>query len=189
MDILLLGPPASGKGTQGARLARRLGVPKFATGDLLRDAVARGTPLGRQAKAVMESGALVSDDIILGIVRDELAKPEAADGVVLDGVVRTVPQAEGVSRILADLGRRLDLVLFLDVPDREILDRIEGRRNQESRADDAPDAVARRLRAYREQTAPVLEWYEARGGVARIDGIGSVDEITARIDAAVHAAG
>ena len=104
MDILLMGPPGAGKGTQGALLAESLGLPKFATGDLLRDAVKRGTPLGLQAKAVMEAGHLVSDDIILGVVRDELAKPEAAKGVIFDGVVRTIPQAEGVERILAEQG-------------------------------------------------------------------------------------
>jgi len=180
-DILLLGPPGAGKGTQGVLLAERLGLPKFATGDLLRDAVARGTPLGLQARAVMESGALVSDDLILGVVRDELDKPAAADGVILDGVVRTIPQAEGVERILASRGRRIQQVLFLDVSDQEILSRIARRRTRESRADDAPEAVARRLRAYREQTAPVLAWYEAHGGVDRIAGTGSVEEIAGRI--------
>ncbi|HSR15211.1 MAG TPA: adenylate kinase [Gemmatimonadales bacterium] len=184
-DILLLGPPGAGKGTQGVLLAERLGLPKFATGDLLRDAVARGTPLGRQARAVMESGALVSDDIILGVVEEELDKPAAAAGVILDGVVRTVPQAEGVERLLAERGRRIAHVVFLDVADQEILGRIERRRTTESRADDAPDAVTRRLRAYREQTAPVLAWYEARGGVDRIEGTGTVAEIAGRIKAAL----
>lgn len=182
-DILLLGPPGAGKGTQGVLLSRRLGLPKFATGDLLRDAVARGTPLGRQARAVMESGALVNDDIILGVVEEELAKPDAARGVILDGVVRTVPQAEGVERILARKGRRLSHVLFLDVSDEEILSRIEKRRGQEGRADDAPEAVARRLRAYREQTAPVLAWYESKQEVHRISGMGTVEDIADRIRA------
>src|SRR5690606_14721920 len=162
MDILLLGPPGAGKGTQGALLAARLGLPKFATGDLLRDAVSRGTPLGLRAKAVMEAGELVSDEIILGIVRDELAKPEAAHGVIFDGVVRTIPQAEGVERLLAERGRRMDHVLFFDVTDAEILGRLEKRRGIEGRADDDPAAVERRLAAYRESTAPVLAWYEAR---------------------------
>jgi adenylate kinase len=184
-DILLLGPPGAGKGTQGVLLSERLGLPKFATGDLLRDAVARGTPLGRKAKAVMESGALVSDDIILGVVREELDKPGAAAGVIFDGVVRTVPQAEGVERLLAERGRIISHVVFLDVSDDEILSRIEKRRTTESRADDAPEAVARRLRAYREQTAPVLAWYEVRGGVHRIEGTGTVEEISGRIAAAL----
>jgi adenylate kinase len=166
-------------------LSQRLGLPKFATGDLLRDAVAQGTPLGRQARAVMESGALVSDDIILGVVREQLDQPSAARGVVFDGVVRTVPQAEGVERLLSERGRRINHVLFLDVTDQEILSRIEHRRSQESRADDAPEAVARRLKAYREQTAPVLEWYERRDGVHRISGMGTVEEIAERIRGAL----
>ncbi len=181
LNILLMGPPGAGKGTQGALLAQRLGVPKFATGDLLRDAVKRGTPLGREAKAVMEAGHLVSDDIILGVVREELARPAAKRGVVFDGVVRTVPQAEGVERLLAELGRKLDAVLFFDVTDAEILDRLGKRRAIEARADDDPAAVATRLRAYREQTAPVLDWYDARGLVRRVPGLGTVDEVANRV--------
>ncbi|HEX9894181.1 MAG TPA: adenylate kinase [Gemmatimonadales bacterium] len=184
-DILLLGPPGAGKGTQGVLLSQRLGLPKFATGDLLRDAVARGTPLGQQAKAVMESGGLVSDELILGVVQEELDKPAAAGGVIFDGVVRTVPQAEGVERLLAVRGRRIGHVLFLDVNDAEILARIEKRRTLESRADDAPEAVARRLRAYREQTAPVLAWYEAKDGVHSVSGMGSVEQIAERIRGAL----
>jgi adenylate kinase len=181
LHILLLGPPGAGKGTQGAILAQRLGVPRFATGDLLRDAVKRGTPLGRKAQAVMEAGHLVSDDIILGVVREELARPGAARGVVFDGVVRTVPQAEGVERLLAEQGRKLDAVLFFDVSDAEILGRLDRRRGIEGRADDDPAAVATRLRAYREQTAPVLAWYDARGLVRRIPGTGTVEEVADRV--------
>jgi adenylate kinase len=181
MDILLLGPPGAGKGTQGALLAERLGLPKFATGDLLRDAVKRGTAVGLQARAIMESGGLVSDDVIMGVVREELGKAEAKNGVIFDGVVRTVPQAEGVTKLLAELGRRMDQVLFFDVPDQEILARIEKRRTIEGRADDDPQAVAIRLKAYREQTAPVLEWYRARGEVHVIPSVGSVDEIALRV--------
>jgi adenylate kinase len=181
MDILLLGPPGAGKGTQGAILGQALGLPKFATGDLLRDAVKRDTPLGRQAKAVMEAGHLVGDDIILGIVREEVGKAEAAKGVIFDGVVRTIPQAEGLERILAEKKRKMDAVLFFDVSDEEILARLERRRSIEGRADDDPSAVATRLRAYREQTAPVLAWYESRGGVKKIPAAGSVEEIAARV--------
>ncbi|HEU5217945.1 MAG TPA: adenylate kinase [Gemmatimonadales bacterium] len=181
MDILLLGPPGAGKGTQGAILAARLGIPKIATGDLLREAVANATALGREAKAVMESGALVSDDLIMRIVREELNRPSAARGVIFDGVVRTIPQAEGVKEILEELGRTMDRVLFFDVSDDEILGRLEKRRGIEGRADDDPKAVARRLTAYREQTAPVLDWYRNRGGVAKIPAVGSVDDIAARV--------
>ncbi|HEY9381981.1 MAG TPA: adenylate kinase [Gemmatimonadales bacterium] len=185
MDILLLGPPGAGKGTQGAILSQRLGIPKFATGDLIRDAIAKATPLGREAKAVYDSGALVRDDLILGIVREELGKPAAAGGVIFDGVVRTIPQAEGVARLLSELGRTMDQVLFFDVTDAEILGRIEKRRGIEGRSDDEPASVKRRLEAYRTQTAPVLEWYEQRGGVTRIPALGSVEEIAQRVRKAV----
>lgn len=181
MNILLLGPPGAGKGTQGALLAERLGIPKFATGDLLRDAVKRGTPIGLKAKAVMESGGLVNDDIIMGVVRDELAKPEAAKGVIFDGVVRTVPQAEGVTRLLGERSRQMDCVLFFDVPDQEILARIEKRRGIEGRVDDDPTAVATRLKAYRDQTAPVLDWFRTRGMVHLIPAVGRVEEISAKV--------
>jgi len=181
MDILLLGPPGAGKGTQGALMAQRLGLPKFATGDLLRDAVKRATPVGLRAKAVMEAGRLVSDEIIMGVVREELLKPEARNGVIFDGVVRTVPQVEGVTQLLAELGRRMDYVLFFDVPDQEILARLGKRRTIEGRADDDPQAVATRLKAYREQTAPVLDWYRSRGGVQLIEAVGTVDEIADRV--------
>ena len=180
-----MGPPGAGKGTQGALLAETLGLPKFATGDLLRDAVKRGTPLGLKARAVMEAGHLVSDEIILGVVREELAKPEAAKGVIFDGVVRTIPQAEGMDRILADKGRRMDAVLFFDVTDQEILSRLERRRTMEQRADDDPAAVATRLKAYRDQTAPLLAWYDARQAVRRIPAVGTVDEIAGRVREAV----
>jgi adenylate kinase len=186
MDILLLGPPGAGKGTQGAILGRALGLPKFATGDLLRDAVKRGTPLGREAKAVMEAGHLVGDDIILGVVREEVGKPEAAKGVIFDGVVRTIPQAEGLHRILSDQGRQMDAVLFFDISDQEIMARLEKRRQIEGRADDDPGAVATRLEAYRQQTAPVLDWYERRGGVHRIPAVGSVEDIAVRVRQALN---
>lgn len=176
-----MGPPGAGKGTQGALLAEARGVPKFATGDLLRDAVKRGTKLGLQAKALMEAGHLVSDDVILGIVRDELGKPTARNGVIFDGVVRTIPQAEGVERLLAERGRRMDAVLFFDVSDAEILSRLAKRREIEQRADDDPEAVATRLQAYRRQTAPVLDWYEARNLVRRIPAAGSIEEIASRV--------
>ena len=183
-----MGPPGAGKGTQGALLAKALGVPKLATGDLLREAVRQGTALGLQARAVMEAGHLVGDDVILGVVREELARPQAARGVVLDGVVRTVPQAEGVDRLLADLGRRLDAVLFFDVTDEEILARLEKRRSIEGRVDDDPDAVVTRLRAYREQTAPVLAWYDRRNLVRRVPAVGSVEEVARRVRQAVNGA-
>jgi adenylate kinase len=185
MDILLMGPPGAGKGTQGAILASALGLPKFATGDLLRDAVKRGTPVGLRAKAAMEAGHLVSDEIIMGVVRDELGKPEAARGVIFDGVVRTLPQAEGVAGLLREQQRTIDHVLFFDVTDEEILERLEKRRGIEGRADDDPAAVGVRLKAYRDQTAPVLAHYETLGVVRTIPAIGSIEEIAGRVRRAI----
>jgi adenylate kinase len=181
-----MGPPGAGKGTQGAILSEKRRLPKFATGDLLRDAVKRGTPLGQRAKAVMEAGHLVSDDIILGIVREELARPEAARGVIFDGVVRTIPQAEGVEQLLKERGRKMNAVLFFDVTDEEILDRLNKRRSIEQRADDDPTAVATRLSAYRKQTAPVLDWYEKKRLLRRIPAVGSVEEIAGRVRRALE---
>jgi adenylate kinase len=185
MNILLLGPPGAGKGTQGAILAKRLGLPKFATGDLIREAIAAETSLGCAAKAIYDSGALVGDDLIMGIVREELARPAAARGAILDGVVRTIPQAEGISALLAEQGKRMDKVLFFDVSDDEILSRLERRRTIEGRTDDDPVAVQRRLQAYRTQTAPVLAWYEGKSGVTRIPATGAVEEIADRVKRAL----
>jgi adenylate kinase len=183
MDILLMGPPERGKGTQGCILAEALGLPKFATGDLLRDAVERGTPLGLKAKAVMEAGHLVGDDIILGVVRDELAKPEAAKGVLFDGVVRTIPQAEGMERLLGERGRRIDRVLFLDVSDQEIsTGSASGRRSRAGRTTTRPQWPPGSRPG---QTAPVLAWYEARNGVTRVPAVGTVLDVAGRIRAAL----
>jgi len=185
MDILLMGPPGAGKGTQGALLAEALGLPKFATGDLLRDAVKRGTPVGLKARQAMEAGHLVSDEIIMGVVREELGKPEAAQGVIFDGVVRTIPQAVGMERLLAEQNRSMDHVLFFDVTDDEILGRLVKRLAIEQRADDDPAAVAIRLKAYRDQTAPVLAYYETKGIVRRVPASGAIDVIASRVRAAI----
>ena len=127
MIVVLLGPPGAGKGTQGERLAAHLGVPKLATGDVLREAVRKGTPLGLAAKAAMDRGDLVPDEVILGIMKDTLGQPELSRGVVLDGVVRTVPQAEGLARVLGELGRRLDAVLLFEVESEELVTRLSAR--------------------------------------------------------------
>src|SRR5690349_20368746 len=127
MNIVLLGPPGAGKGTQGERIARRFDIPKLATGDVLREAVRAGTPLGREAKSFMEQGDLVPDENILGIMKEALARPEAAKGVVLDGVVRTVPQAEGLERVMHEIHRKVDVVLLFDVDADELVRRISAR--------------------------------------------------------------
>jgi adenylate kinase len=209
MIIVLFGKPGAGKGTQAPRLAEALGVPTLATGDVLRAAVQAGTPLGLQAKGYMDRGALVPDDVILGIVGDTLAGPKYAGGVILDGVVRTVPQAEGTRQMLATLGRRVDAVLDFDVPNDEIVRRLSSRLvctdcqtpymsgavgdacakcggRLVRRKDDEPEAIRHRLEVFERQTAPVFEWYRTHGThVATVDAAGPVDAVTARALAAL----
>ena len=204
MDVVLLGPPGAGKGTQGERIAAALGVPKIATGDVLRAAVREGTPLGREAKAALDRGDLVPDAVILGIMKEALADGDAARGSVLDGVVRTEPQAEGLVRTLDELGRRVDAVLLFKIDDEELVRRLSGRTVCETcqtpytgrepgtacdkcggtlvrRKDDEPEAVRNRLRVYEAQTAPVIGWYRAHGTpVLEIDAVGALDEVERR---------
>lgn len=205
MIIVLFGKPGAGKGTQAPLLAAKLGVPTLATGDVLRGAVRAGTRLGLEAKTFMDRGDLVPDAVILGIVGEELKHPEYERGVILDGVVRTVPQAEGLSAMLKTLGRAVDAVLVFDIDNDEIVNRLSTRTVCETcqtpymgrapgtpcdkkdggklvrRKDDEPDAIRTRLRVYEEQTAPVLDWYRSHAGnVVVLNAVGSVDEITAR---------
>jgi adenylate kinase len=204
MNIVLFGKPGAGKGTQATLLSAALALPTLATGDVLRGAVREGTALGKAAKAAMDRGDLVPDDVILGIMKDTLAKPEYARGVILDGVVRTVPQAEGLKRVLSELGRNVDAVLAFDVDNEEIVRRLSGRTVCEKcqtpytgrepgtrcdkcggtlvrRRDDEPDAVRRRLDVYEAQTAPVFEWYRGNGArVAVVDAVGPVKDVTTR---------
>jgi adenylate kinase len=181
MNILLLGPPGSGKGTQGALLAERANVPRVSTGDLLRDAVAAGTPLGLQARGYMDRGLLVPDDVILGLIADVLRSPEAANGVLMDGFPRTVPQAEAVDRLLTEQGRRIDHVLLIDVPEDELERRMLGRARAQGRSDDTPETIRERFRVYVEQTAPLVDYYRERGVVVDVPGVGSIDDIARRI--------
>jgi adenylate kinase len=204
MLIVLFGPPGAGKGTQAAPIAERLGIPKVATGDVLRAAVRDGTALGLEARAAMERGDLVPDAVILGIMKETLSRPDAARGAILDGVVRTIPQAEGLSAMLQQLGRKVDAVLMFEVPDEELVRRLSGRTVCEKcqtpytgrepgtrcercggtlvrRKDDEPAAVRNRLRVYREQTEPVLDWYRKNGSrIISIDATGTPDEVTKR---------
>lgn len=205
MIVVLLGPPGAGKGTQGERIAASLGVPKIATGDVLRAAVKDGTKLGLEAKAFMDRGDLVPDAVILGIMKEALAQPAQAKGVILDGVVRTVPQAEGLAKVTQELGRKVDVVLVFDIADDLLVARLSGRTTCDKeqkpftgmqpgmpcpdncggtlvrRKDDEPEAILNRLRVYQAQTAPVLDWYVAHGAnVVRIDAAGSFDDVTAR---------
>ena len=202
MHLILLGAPGAGKGTQGSRLAERLGVTKIATGDLLREAVRQGTELGRQAKEIMDRGELVPDEVVLGLVREALSQPAAARGAVFDGYPRNVAQAETLHGVLAELGRRLDAVVALEVPHDAIVARMSGRRTDPEtgkvyhvvhdpppaeiagrvvqREDDREETVRRRLAVYQASTAPLVAFYEASGvPVHYVDGDRAIDEVQA----------
>jgi adenylate kinase len=179
--ILILGAPGSGKGTQGKILAERLGLPKITTGDLLRAAMKDGTPLGVEAKKYYDEGKLVPDSIILGMIKDELARPEAKDGAILDGFPRTAAQAELVDRTLAQRGQRLNYILLFDVTDEELVRRMRARAQIEGRVDDSPEAIATRLQIYQRDTAPLIAHYAQRGIVHRVPGTGTVDQISGEI--------
>jgi adenylate kinase len=179
--VLFLGAPGSGKGTQGKILADRLGLPKITTGDLLRAAVQTGTPLGREAKTYMDDGKLVPDTVILNLIKEELAKPEAWQGAVLDGFPRTAAQAELVDRTLAQRQQRLNHILLLDVPEEELVRRLMARALEERRSDDTPDAIKTRLQVYQRDTAPLIAHYAQRGVVHRVPGAGTVDGIATDI--------
>jgi adenylate kinase len=186
MRLVLLGAPGSGKGTQAARLKADLNVPHISTGDMLRAAVAAGTPLGVKAKAVMDAGQLVSDDILLGMLEERLAQDDARNGFILDGYPRNLAQADALDHLLSRIGQPLDAVVKLEVPSEAIIGRCQIRFQAENRADDNPDTVRKRLGVYAEQTAPVAEFYARRGKLQVVDGVGELDEVTARIKRALE---
>lgn len=188
MRLVLLGAPGSGKGTQATRLKSALGVPHISTGDMLRAAVAGGTAMGLKAKAVMDAGQLVSDDILLGMLEERLAQADASKGFILDGYPRNLAQADALEHLLAKLGQPLDGVIKLDVPNEVIVGRCEIRFKAEGRADDNPETVRKRLAIYAEQTAPVADFYAARGKLQVVDGVGELAEVTARIEGALQQA-
>ena len=206
--LVLMGPPGAGKGTQASRVAEQGGLCKISTGDLLREAVAAGSELGRKAEQTMKAGELVSDDVILGLVDEVLDRPECAEGAVFDGFPRTVEQAAGLQELLTARGERLDQVLIIEVPEAEIVSRLSGRRvckkcgklyhisfdpsrkegvcdacggELVQRPDDQPETIARRLAVYAEETAPVREHYAATTGVTAIDGDQPIDAVTEAI--------
>lgn len=206
MRLILLGAPASGKGTQGAVLCEKFGVPKIATGDMLRAAVAAGTELGKQAAQIMHDGKLVPDEVVIGLVKERLAQPDAKNGFILDGFPRTVPQADALEALLSSLGTPLEKVVQIDVSrdlleERATLRRTDKRTGHiyhlkyspppldaelEHRADDQPETVKKRLDQYDAMTAALLPHYEKLGLLRRVDGVGSPKEITARILAALE---
>ena len=213
MRVAFLGPPGAGKGTQARDLARQWAMPHIATGDMLREEAAAGTPLGIEAKRYMDKGALVPDDVIIGMIAERLRKPDARQGFLLDGFPRTIAQAEGLERLLKDLGQPLERVVYFDVPEQELVRRLTGRRvcracghsfhivsnpprregvcdacggELYQRADDSETTVRNRLNVYARQTAPLLDWYTGKGLLATVDGEGAIADIARRVQDAAR---
>ena len=178
--VLLMGPPGAGKGTQASLLAEERGLTKLSTGDMLRDHVRRATPLGERAKAIMDAGDLVPDDVIVGMVRETM---EAAPSVrfLLDGFPRTPAQAAALDALLAELGARITAAVALEVSDDELVARLVQRAEQEGRSDDNEDTIRNRMAVYRRQTQPLLDYYAGHGVLTRVDGLGSVEDVTERV--------
>lgn len=195
MRLILLGPPGAGKGTQAQRLVEKHGIVQLSTGDMLRAAVAAGTPVGLKAKSIMEAGQLVPDEVVVAIIADRIDQPDAKKGFVLDGFPRTVPQAEALDGLLAERGLKLDAVIELKVDQGILIKRIENRvaemtaRGEKVRSDDKPEVLKGRLDAYRAQTAPLAGYYDAKGMLKGVDGMAPVDQVTAAIDGILKPAG
>lgn len=187
MRIILLGPPGSGKGTQAQRLVQRYGIVQLSTGEMLRAAVAAGTPVGLKAKEIMAGGGLVPDDVVVGIISDRLDQPDAKNGFILDGFPRTVPQAEALDELLRHKHLKLDAVIELRVNESALLSRVETRvaqmreRGEEVRIDDTPEVLTKRLASYRSQTEPLIHYYSERRKLSTIDGMMAIDEVTRAI--------
>jgi adenylate kinase len=188
VNILLLGPQGSGKGTQAKRIAEEYGVTHIATGDMLRRAIAAGTPLGEQVQPILESGQLVPDDLMIELIRERLADEETADGFVLDGFPRTMPQAHALDALLREIGRDLTLAFELQVPDAVSIDRLTKRAAEEGRPDDTPEAIAERLALYHSETEPLVEHYRMNGNLVGIHGDRSINEVFAEIQRALEQA-
>jgi adenylate kinase len=188
MRLILLGPPGAGKGTQAQRLVDKHGIVQLSTGDMLRAAVKAGTPVGRKARDVMARGELCPDEVVVAIVADRIDQPDAAQGFILDGFPRTLPQAEALDRMLADKGLKLDAVIELKVDPAILLGRVEKRiadmkaQGQPLRADDNAEALKTRLDAYRAQTAPLIDYYGKRGALKTVDGMAPIPEVGQAID-------
>lgn len=186
MDVLLLGPQGSGKGTQAKRIAAEYGIPHIATGDMLRQAMQQDSELGRKVKPIYDSGGLVPDELMIELIRERLAQPDAEEGFILDGFPRTPPQADALDTMLDEIGRELSIVFALQLPDEVAIERLRRRAELENRIDDTPEAIARRLELYHELTEPLIEHYRAQGNLVGIHADRSVNEVFAEIQQALE---
>src|ERR1700757_1339400 len=195
MRLILLGPPGAGKGTQAQRLVQKYGIVQLSTGEMLRAAVAAQTPIGLQAKDIMASGSLVSDEIVVGIISERIDQPDAKNGFILDGFPRTVPQAAALDDLLKHKHLKLDAVVELRVNESALLERVEKRaaetraRGEEVRLDDTPEVLIKRLAAYRSQTEPLIHYYSERRKLLTVDGMMTIEEVTREIGRILHAIG
>ena len=188
MNLVLFGPPGAGKGTQAKILTEKRGLPQLSTGDMLRAAVAAGSPLGLRVKEVLAKGELVSDELVIDIIGQRYDQPDCAHGAVFDGFPRTIPQAEALDAMLAARGRKIDLVLELKVNDAVLLSRVEARIKAGGvlRSDDTPETLAHRLGVYYKNTAPLLDYYRDQGKLTTVDGMAPIEDVTAALDAALN---
>ncbi|MEZ5899791.1 MAG: adenylate kinase [Hyphomicrobiaceae bacterium] len=195
MNLILLGPPGAGKGTQSEVLCKKLGIPQLSTGDMLRAAVKAGTPVGMKAKEIMAAGGLVPDEVVVGIIADRIAEPDCAKGFILDGFPRTLPQAAALDKLLKSKNKKLDCVVELKVDDTILVDRIENRARETLaaggtvRADDNAEALKTRLMAYYRETAPLTGYYFAHELLRTVDGMAPIDDVTRQIDGVLAAVG
>jgi adenylate kinase len=188
LDVLLLGPQGSGKGTQAKRISEAHRIPHIATGDILRAAMADGTELGRKVKPIYDSGQLVPDDLMIGIIRERLGEADTELGFILDGFPRTLAQAEALDHMLREIGKELTVVFVLHVPEAVSIERMLKRAEIEGRKDDTPDAIAQRLDLYRRETEPLVEWFRARSNVVAVHGERSIDDVFEEIEQALEQA-
>ena len=182
LSIVMLGAPGAGKGTQAVRIAETHGIPHISTGEMLRGAIAAGSELGQKVKEIVESGALVPDELVVEVTRDRLSQPDAQGGFVLDGFPRTIGQAEALDALLAELGRPLEIVLELELSEETAVERMLGRAAEQGRADDTPDVIKNRFEVYRRQTEPLSNYYRSTGILVAIDSSPGMDEVFAEIE-------